>query len=540
MNESLRRGRFAILMVSVCIALMGGSAFAKTTPEMVKQEEGYYYGYAKADTLDQAMLEAKRDLVETALTAAVRVNNAKAPRVKVTEASAKARLEDVKPFVQTKAKVTPASVTYRIKNADWDKLEKKYSDKLRAELAPRVADLANKRTVADKISEALDVLSRLVDEGETSLLTEQDGGTELLSRRLESVCNDAAKTVKLTLNTKDGFVGADTKFAVKAADGSGNGMANIPLSISWDVSTLPTDAASTEVEEVLATAKTDSLGNATVEFPLSEEYRNRPVTLTVTTDFSTSLPSSTTLKKLDAASTIDGCYVYYDDLNATYATVTIPAGTFNAGAVPQDTRAGGKEAAHEATTGSYAIDVGPVTNAQYAAFIHATRAETMPEYFDNPDYNQGKQPVVGVSYADAEAYAAWLSEQTGRKYRLPTEEEWEKAARGGKDTVYPWGDSSPADGKNANYKGNGTFEGPSPVGSFDNGKNEWGLADMCGNVWEWTSSTHSKDPASTSHIVKGGSWMDGPTDLRISNSRDVDGLKGYPDVGFRLVMEVSE
>lgn len=63
---------------------------------------------------------------------------------------------------------------------------------------------------------------------------------------------------------------------------------------------------------------------------------------------------------------------------------------------------------------------------------------------------------------------------------------------------------------------------------------------MAGNVWEWTSSTHSKEPDSTLRTVKGGSWMDGPAELRISNSVDRDSTQRYADVGFRLVMEVSE
>jgi formylglycine-generating enzyme required for sulfatase activity len=89
----------------------------------------------------------------------------------------------------------------------------------------------------------------------------------------------------------------------------------------------------------------------------------------------------------------------------------------------------------------------------------------------------------------------------------------------------------------ANYNGNGRFSSTSPVGSFEAGKNAYGMFDMAGNVWEWTS-TH-KGPGSASLIVKGGSWMDGPADLRVSNRREVDPSKGYVDVGFRLVREAT-
>ncbi len=120
--------------------------------------------------------------------------------------------------------------------------------------------------------------------------------------------------------------------------------------------------------------------------------------------------------------------------------------------------------------------------------------------------------------------------------RLPTEDEWERAARGGLDVIYPWGDQSPADGLRANYRGNGRFAGPSPVGSYESGVNAYGLADMAGNVWQWTATPYGDGAAI---VVKGGSWMDGPLDLRISNRRDLDPSRGYVDVGFRLVREVS-
>jgi formylglycine-generating enzyme required for sulfatase activity len=168
-------------------------------------------------------------------------------------------------------------------------------------------------------------------------------------------------------------------------------------------------------------------------------------------------------------------------------------------------------------------------------YLEDTKAERLPEYWDNSEYNQPEQPVIGVSYEDAVRFASWLSAQLGVAKRLPTEDEWEKAARGGREVIYPWGDQSP-DGGRANYSGNGRFRSTSPVGSFEAGKNAYGLYDMAGNVWQWTSTGR----AGTGRlIVKGGSWMDGPADLRVSNRREVDPSKGYVDVGFRLVREVA-
>jgi len=538
MNKSMKQNRLAILAVSVCLILAGATAWASPSPELVKQEAGYYYGYGQGTTLDEATLEARRDLISNALTTAVRTTDAAASRVSVTAGSAQARLTDLKPFVKTKSGVSPA-VTVRIKTTEWDKREKAYSDALRTELSTAAAGLADKKTVYAKIEGALEILAKLSDNGETELLTADPAGSELLSRRIESFCAETAKSFTLTLSVKDGFIDPNSTFSVKVSDASGNAVAGLPLSITWETPDLPTDAAA-EAQPVTATLKTDSQGNAQIEYPAAGEYRNRPVTLTVTTEFAVSVPASAALKKLDAENAVDGRYIHCTDLKTAYPSVNVPAGNFEAGAVPQDTRAGRKEAAHTVTTDSFDIDIGPVTNARYAEFLHATRAENVPEYFDNSDYNQGSQPVVGISVKDAEAYAEWLSAQTGCTYRLPTEEEWEKAARAGKNTIYPWGDDSPADGKKANYKGNGTYAAPSPAGAFENGKNAWGLADMAGNVWEWTSSSRSQDTQSAYRIVKGGSWMDGPADLRISNFRELDGSAGYPDVGFRLVKEISK
>lgn len=539
MINSMKRTRSAVFAVAVCTALGGMSAYAKTKPEMVKQEPGYYYGYATGDTHEAAELEAKRELVSSALTAAVRAVNPKAASVKVSDDSVNARLGDFKPYVETKPN-EPASVTYRMKTGEWDKKEKEYAENLRSELSARAASISKKSSIADKAAEAVAILSRLSDEGESELLTSEAGGTELLSRKMEGVCADLSKAVTITLSVKDGFIDISSPITAKVTDVSGAGVAGFPLSAAWDVPVLPTDAATEMPDEASAVVKTDALGSAAITYPDSEDYHNRPVTLTVSTAFAAAVPSSAALRKIDASDSADACLVQFDNIDASFASVKVAAGKFTAGAVPQDNRAVKKEASHEAETGAYSIDVGLVTNARYAAFLHATRAAEMPEYFDNSDYNQGAQPVVGVSIKDAEAYAEWLSAQTGRTYRLPTEEEWEKAARAGKDTVYPWGDDSPAQGKKANYKGNGRFKTPSPAGAFESGKNAWGLTDMAGNVWEWTSSAHNKDAEPELNIVKGGSWMDGPVELRISNFRELDGSKGYADVGFRLVEEVSK
>jgi serine/threonine-protein kinase len=137
------------------------------------------------------------------------------------------------------------------------------------------------------------------------------------------------------------------------------------------------------------------------------------------------------------------------------------------------------------TLGDYYMDVTEVSNSVYKQFCDATgRPYPQPPYFDKtyfdtkPDY-----PVVGITFDDAEAFAAWAGK------RLPTEQEWEKAARGSDARIYPWGNSLPS--RNANTDGaHDGFEHPAPVTSAPEGASPYGLLNMSGNVWEWTASLY--------------------------------------------------
>lgn len=152
--------------------------------------------------------------------------------------------------------------------------------------------------------------------------------------------------------------------------------------------------------------------------------------------------------------------------------------------------------------------------------------------------------MVNVSAGDAEAFAAWRSSRDGVAYRLPTEEEWEYAARsGGAYKLYPWGDSW--EDKRAVVQ----EADARPVGSIPEGANRWGVVDLIGNVWEWTSSKASlyqgnsagQIPAANKEwvVARGGSYSSNPDDRQIQVSatfRDWydPGLK-HPSFGFRLV-----
>ena len=203
--------------------------------------------------------------------------------------------------------------------------------------------------------------------------------------------------------------------------------------------------------------------------------------------------------------------------------------------------------------GSYRILKTPVTNADYAQFLKETghpppsveRAEwdgyglihpyerAHPYIWNGPQAPTGRpdHPVVMVSYHDALAYASWLNGKTGETWRLPTEAEWEKAARGPDGNHFPWGNTFEAARLNSHDAG--PFA-TMPVGSFPDGASPYGLLDAAGQVFEWTAT-----PAGDGrHIVKGGSWDDrgcGVCRPAARHSRP-DTIK-HILVGFRLVSD---
>ena len=130
----------------------------------------------------------------------------------------------------------------------------------------------------------------------------------------------------------------------------------------------------------------------------------------------------------------------------------------------------------------------PVTNEQYAAFVKATR-QAAPQYWKKSQIPAGKEnhPVVNVSWKDAVAFWQWLSQASGKTIRLPTEAEWEKAARGGDGRIYPWGIDPPTK-ELCNFGDN--VGDTTPVGQYPAGASPCRALDMAGNVWEWTGSLY--------------------------------------------------
>ncbi|MGI9055943.1 MAG: SUMF1/EgtB/PvdO family nonheme iron enzyme [Pyrinomonadaceae bacterium] len=157
---------------------------------------------------------------------------------------------------------------------------------------------------------------------------------------------------------------------------------------------------------------------------------------------------------------------------------------------------------HEVEVADFWMDKTEVSNTEYYEFVKETNYNTPAVDWSNGKPISGKEnfPVVRVSIEDINKFAAWRSGRDGKTYRLPTEEEWEYAARNGsKNNLYPWGDRW--------EKGIATveFDAAKPVGSNEKGANIWGVRDLIGNVWEWTGSEIKPYPGSSYEISKGNS-----------------------------------
>ena len=168
--------------------------------------------------------------------------------------------------------------------------------------------------------------------------------------------------------------------------------------------------------------------------------------------------------------------------------ILIPAGEFLMGSDPRKDKYARdyEQPQHTLYLPDYYLAKTPVTNAQYAAFVQATGHRQPGRWKGGkPPRGKGDHPVLCVSWHDAVAYCNWLAEVTGKPYRLPSEAEWEKGARGSDGRIYPWGNQWDVGRCNADE---GRSWDTTPVGAYPQGASPYGLLDMAGNVWEWTRS----------------------------------------------------
>ena len=263
--------------------------------------------------------------------------------------------------------------------------------------------------------------------------------------------------------------------------------------------------------------------------------------------------------------------------------VAIPAGSFEMGS--PDSEAGRDKdegPVHQVKIASFALSKTEITRGQFAAFVKKSgyntsdtcwtlqdgKYESRPGSWLNPGYPQDdKHPVTCINWQDAKAYAEWISQKTGKKYRLPSEAEWEYAARGHTGTIRYWGDNAEeacgyanvAD-KTAQAQIKGTsawlvhncmdgFAYTAPVGHFK--ANAFGLKDMLGNVWEWTEDSYHdnyKDAPTegsawqgdgVKRVLRGGSWNNEPQNVRAAIRNGNKSAQRFSIFGFRVAKEIQ-
>ena len=232
------------------------------------------------------------------------------------------------------------------------------------------------------------------------------------------------------------------------------------------------------------------------------------------------------------------------------ALVRIPVGWFLMGC---DRGQDNEKPVHRVWVDEFLLATHQVTNAEYERFLRDAACPP-PPFWSDPALNHPEQPVVGVSWHDAVRYCGWLSASTGRKFRLPTEAEWERAARGGNEdagALFPWGATPPQSLPGYVDRCAGHWKtGPEPVGQAE--PTAYGLYNMCDNVHEWCSDWYApayyavspeRNPRGPEtgerRASRGGSWRHHIKMSRCAARSSIPPEFKYADYGFRVACDVQ-
>ena len=223
--------------------------------------------------------------------------------------------------------------------------------------------------------------------------------------------------------------------------------------------------------------------------------------------------------------------------------IVVPAGTFRMGCVSGVECSENELPVREVTIPRrFAVSKYVVTLDEFARFLPSGAQAGYKQH------EPGRSPAGWVSWSDARAYAEWLSEETGEQYRLLSEAEWEYLSRAGSTTPYPWGEEFGTNRANC-WACADEFRFSAPVGQFP--PNAWGLHDMQGNGWEWVedcwNDSYEGAPTDGSawlegdcsrHVIRGGSWRDGPKEMRSAFRFPLAERSGFRGESFRVAREL--
>jgi len=251
--------------------------------------------------------------------------------------------------------------------------------------------------------------------------------------------------------------------------------------------------------------------------------------LVLKTDYSQIEVAKIKIESIDGRQVFDADSGPADDGAVEPREVLVPAGSYSMG----DSK-GNDNPVHTVYVDAFWVDTHEVTNGQYREFVEATH-HAPPALWDDPRASSDLQPVAGVTWDDARAYCSWAGK------RLPSEAEWERAARGDQSRLYPWGDAFVAGHANTAHA---RRRQSVAVGSYPAGKSPFGLYDMCGNVWEWCSDWYAKGYYVTSparnptgpaegkeRVIRGGAYSS--SEAHLAYRRKIRPDKTYRSLGFR-------
>ncbi len=248
-------------------------------------------------------------------------------------------------------------------------------------------------------------------------------------------------------------------------------------------------------------------------------------------------PGSSAMRKKAVRTGLNNKGFWEAEFRGGIVLVHIPAGSFWMG---RDQKSYNEGPRHRVVLPGYWLGKTEVTFLQFDEFCRQTGRRTPSDQ----GWGRGERPVINVSWWDAAAYCDWLAGKTGLPFRLPTEAEWEKGARGDWESAYPWGDDPPARDR-SNFWETGRKR-TIPVGSLPKGASPFGLLDMSGNVWEWCRDRYGKfyymeSPASDPQgppdgpeaVLRGGSCYTLRSHLRSTSRRNYSLVLAHHTIGFR-------
>lgn len=231
--------------------------------------------------------------------------------------------------------------------------------------------------------------------------------------------------------------------------------------------------------------------------------------------------------------------------------IDVPGGRFWMGGGPRDN----ENPRHEVRVSAFRLARAPVTREEYQAFLDDVfddvsdkAGHAAPSFWNEPAFAHPRMPAVGPSWEDAATFCAWVSEREGFAVRLPTEAEWEHAARAGRDVLYPWGDDPPESLPGYERR---WLEGPEPVDSYPS-RHPQGFLGLGENVHEWCSDWYDAryyevspldDPrgpgSGTRRASRGGSWRHQIKVSRCAARSAIPPALRYADYGFRLAADAA-